>query len=122
MNYRFLHRLGFSVLAAAILALGSYLSTNALFAAAAKGAKGKKPAAEAAPAEMAPAVDVEKLRLPDDPPDAELTIDDDFNVDQVVTPKMVVALTAKPPANARRKKIAARQGLADPVMDMPVAK
>lgn len=104
--------------------LAAWFSVNAIYAAApaAKGAKGKKPAAEAAPAEMAPAVDVEKLRLPDDPPDAELTIDDDFNVDQVVTPKMVVALTAKPPANARRKKIAARQGLADPVMDMPVAK
>lgn len=105
-----------------LFAVGCALAWTAADAAAPKGAKGKKPAAEAAPAEMAPAVDVEKLRLPDDPPDAELTIDDDFNVDQVVTPKMVVALTAKPPANARRKKIAARQGLADPVMDMPVAK
>lgn len=112
----------YALSAAAVLGAAAVFWSCPTPAAAPKGAKGKKAVAEAA-AEMAPAaVDLEKLRGPDDPPDAKLAIDDLFGVDQVVTPKLVAALTAKPPANARRKKIAVRQGPTDPVMDLPMAK
>lgn len=125
-NHQIPRRLKQLLLSTIVLAAGVCPLWSAVQAAPAKSAKGKKPVAEAAADGMAPAAapaaSAEDLRLPDDPPDAKLTIVDDFTVDQPVTPKLIAALTAKPPAGARRKKVAPSNGAIDPVMDLPMAK
>ena len=61
------------------------------------------------------------LRLPNDPPPAKLKVQDNFSVDQPVTPELLAALNAKRPPGKQPFKQGPPKSM-DPVMEMPVAK